>query len=327
MKPLILALLLWPCTLQAQTGLPAVIDDKDISDNFDYLYERILSNIAPDLSAYLNTSTVFSGDVSGTYGALEVADDSHSHSDTTIIGLEASKLFGPLPAISGASLTGVVHNISTVTARIEAVAVSTGEIKVLLDAVVISTGVINSAVELKLDKTGGNVTGQLTLIASSLTVQGDVDITGDYKINGVAINLNADVVLAATQTFTGINTFNANTVFKSSVSMVANTAATYAITVDSNTTASDGYVFSVSTTGLVDVGFYREVCISGVSQECSVTCATGYRMVNCSCIWPGIVSLISCGPSTTALDNETCIVRITAGAVGANAIISCARIK
>lgn len=42
----------------------------------------------------LYTSTTFGGDVSGTYNAIAVTDDSHSHSNTTVSSLDESKLTG-----------------------------------------------------------------------------------------------------------------------------------------------------------------------------------------------------------------------------------------
>ena len=41
-------------------------------------------------SYYLNTSTTFSGDVSGTYGAMVVADDSHNHVISNVDGLQTA---------------------------------------------------------------------------------------------------------------------------------------------------------------------------------------------------------------------------------------------
>jgi len=55
----------------------------------------------------LSTSTVFAGDVTGTYQALVVSTDSHLHSNATITSLAASKLTGALPAIDGSALTGL----------------------------------------------------------------------------------------------------------------------------------------------------------------------------------------------------------------------------
>jgi len=55
----------------------------------------------------LSTSTVFSGDVTGTYLDLVVGDDSHTHGNATITDLAASKLTGALPAIDGSALTGL----------------------------------------------------------------------------------------------------------------------------------------------------------------------------------------------------------------------------
>lgn len=55
----------------------------------------------------LSTSTVFAGDVTGTYQSLAVGNDSHTHGDASITDLAASKLTGALPAIDGSALTGL----------------------------------------------------------------------------------------------------------------------------------------------------------------------------------------------------------------------------
>jgi hypothetical protein len=55
----------------------------------------------------LSTGTVFAGDVTGTYQALVVGDNSHAHGNATITDLAASKLTGALPAIDGSALTGL----------------------------------------------------------------------------------------------------------------------------------------------------------------------------------------------------------------------------
>ena len=55
-------------------------------------------------SYYLNTSTTFGGDVSGTYNAIVVADDSHNHIISNVDGLQAAlDLKAPLasPALTG----------------------------------------------------------------------------------------------------------------------------------------------------------------------------------------------------------------------------------
>ena len=110
-------------SLFAQSELPAIINDKPISDNFDYIFEQILKLRADVVSpgSYLGPTTAFSGDVTGTYNTMAVGNDSHSHSDSTLTGLSASKLTGPLPAISGAALTDVVHTTATLEAVLAAV--------------------------------------------------------------------------------------------------------------------------------------------------------------------------------------------------------------
>jgi len=73
------------------------------------------SNLDADLldgqqgSYYLNTSTTFSGDVSGTYGAMVVADDSHNHVISNVDGLQTAldgKTTTSRTITAGSGLTG-----------------------------------------------------------------------------------------------------------------------------------------------------------------------------------------------------------------------------
>jgi hypothetical protein len=87
---------------------PAVIEDKPITDNMNYLYEQIVKVANGTLSgSYVPIGVSFGGDVTGGVSSTVVGNDSHSHSDATITDLDAAKLTGILPAISGAALTDV----------------------------------------------------------------------------------------------------------------------------------------------------------------------------------------------------------------------------
>jgi hypothetical protein len=59
----------------------------------------------------------------------------------------------------------------------------------------------------------------ITKINNNLDVNGDVNITGNYLKNGSPIGGSGDAVLSATQTWTGINTYNNNTIFNSSITI------------------------------------------------------------------------------------------------------------
>lgn len=60
---------------------------------------------------------------------------------------------------------------------------------------------------------------------------------------------SANIILASSNTWTGVNTYTNNTIFNSSVSINANTSQQYALTIDSNSNTSDGYVVTVTTSG------------------------------------------------------------------------------
>lgn len=112
-----------------------------------------ISGNAATVTNGLYTSTNFSGDVSGAYNAIAVTNDSHSHSNATISGLDESKLSG-------------TFNSANHVVKLEA------------------TG--------KYPAADGS---QLTNLPST----------------------SGGAVLAATQTFTGANTFNSSTTFVGSV--------------------------------------------------------------------------------------------------------------
>jgi len=69
-----------------------------------------------------------------------------------------------------------------------------------------------------------------------------------------ADNIVGGALLNSTQTFTGINTFQNNTIFNSSLIINANSNNTYALTIDNNSDNSDGYIMNVSTNGNVGIG-------------------------------------------------------------------------
>lgn len=66
-------------------------------------------------SYYINTSTTFGGDVSGTYNAIVVADDSHNHVISNVDGLQTA--LDAKAALAGATFTGGVrHDQDSLTA-------------------------------------------------------------------------------------------------------------------------------------------------------------------------------------------------------------------
>jgi hypothetical protein len=104
---------------------PAKVEDKPINDNLYYLYEQILKVANLGLTgSYLPLTTAFAGDVTGTYTAMEVADNSHNHNPTT--------------------LTGVIVSTATIQVQINAIAVDTGTLTANMTAVILSTSPLSA---------------------------------------------------------------------------------------------------------------------------------------------------------------------------------------
>ena len=144
----ILMLSLIPLRVTAQI-FPADVKDKAVNDNLYYLHQQILRVASGGLSGtYIPTGAEFGGDVSGIYNNLQVGDNSHNHSDSTLTGLTSSKLIGTLPA-------GLV-DLSTVTTRFITLETSTGVINARVDSVILSTGTL-------VKKSGDTMTGALNM--------------------------------------------------------------------------------------------------------------------------------------------------------------------
>jgi len=95
-----------PCKAQI---FPANVDDKGVKDNLYYLYEQIQRAINGGLSgAYIPIAAPFGGDVTGTYGATVVGNDSHGHTSSTVPGF--------LPTAGGTMTGPLVLSTFTVTA-------------------------------------------------------------------------------------------------------------------------------------------------------------------------------------------------------------------
>jgi hypothetical protein len=94
--------------------------------------------------------------------------------------------------------------------------------------------------------TTGNVGIGTTSPTYKLDVVGDVNITGNYRINGNQAGLG-DAVLSATQTWRGINTYQNATIYNSSITINANPNQQYALVIDTDNNPSDGYLVEIAT--------------------------------------------------------------------------------
>lgn len=117
-----------------------------------------------------------------------------------------------------------------------------------------------------------------------LDIVGDVNITGNYRINGNPAGLG-DAVLSATQTWTGRNTYQNNSIFNSSITINANPSQQYALTIDTNNNTSDGYVVKISTSGEFDV--YKMLVSTHAKTMSSPDVNAGYVKLGNICIQAG----------------------------------------
>ncbi len=83
--------------------------------------------------------------------------------------------------------------------------------------------------------------------------------TGDKLLAQYAVGISTTEkqLVASTNSWTGTNTFNNNTIFNSSITINANSSQQYALTIDTNNNTSDGYVLSISTNGIPKIYGYK----------------------------------------------------------------------
>jgi len=137
-----------------------------------------------------------------------------------------------------------------------------------------------------------------------LSVTGDVNISGGYYANGVAVAGLGDAVLAADQTFTGENTFSD--------------------TIDISTTANFSNATSTTTfSGWIDIG-YEVVTNLCTATACRVSCPTGKRLLSCQTI-SSVAGILQIG-NDAGVTAEDCLVTLGASQTFTVQAI-CARVK
>jgi len=92
-----------------------------------------------------------------------------------------------------------------------------------------------------------------------------------------------DAVLSATQTWTGRNTYQGNSIFNSSITINANSSQQYALTIDSNSNSSDGYIVDITTNGVLS--YNGAVFFAKRSSEQTLSAANTYYKVD----WDNII--------------------------------------
>ena len=133
MKQLALALLMMAAPAGAQI-FPAKIKDKDDFRNFHYLYELLSKlNVGSPSGPYILKTDTFGGDVSGTYSAIAVTDDSHAHTPATLSGVITSTAAIKAQIDQIASSTGTLWvSMSTTSAHIYALDTTTQTFQLFL---------------------------------------------------------------------------------------------------------------------------------------------------------------------------------------------------
>src|SRR5210317_418847 len=135
-------------------------------------------------SSALTTSTTFGGDVSGTYNAIVIADDSHNHVISNVDGLQT--------ALDAKQNSATALTTSTTFG---------GDVSGTYNAIVIADDSHNHVIS--------NVDGLQTALDGKLSLTGGT-LTGSLKVN-TAMTLNSEEATLATTTQTQIANFSATT--------------------------------------------------------------------------------------------------------------------
>jgi len=158
-----------------------------------------------------------------------------------------------------------------------------------------------------------NVTGNVGISSTTptheLSVQGDVNISGGYYANGVAVAGLGDAVLAADQTFTGENTFNGKVIIPTRADIefteeLSNSSSTF---LNTATTTSPNWICTASTLTIVTQGgTVAFVSFAGSIQ--APASGTGYVTV--------LVDGVSIGGGNRGLCVRYAPVGVTVGLIG-----------
>ena len=258
-----------------QTALDAKADSTDLNDKLTTLttfggdvsgtydaivvaddsHNHVISNVdglqtaldgkadTGDLADKLTTTTAFGGDVSGTYNAIVVADDSHNHVISNVDGLQTA-LNGKLDttAAFGGDVSGtydaivvaddshnhIISNVDGLQTALDAKADSTdlndklttttsfgGDVSGTYNAIVVADDSHNhvisnvdglqTALDGKVDNTGDTITGAVIVDRSLADTDSTASITVANNQDNTAVTLNND----GTASFSGLITANA----------------------------------------------------------------------------------------------------------------------
>ena len=166
-------------------------DDSDTYIKFDADRVRIVNGGATYLdtnngSSVLHTGTTFGGDVSGTYGAIVIADDSHNHVISNVDGLQTA-LDGKLTSSSGLNAS----NLTSGTVPSARLSLSASDIP-SLDASKITSGRIGDA-RMSTEYSETRI-GQSSHSLVSFTSQSDYSKRAGYSTMMRGTTTNASVV-------------------------------------------------------------------------------------------------------------------------------------
>ena len=199
-------------------------DDPDTSIKLDLNRVRIFDGGGTYLdtnngTAVLHTSTTFGGDVSGTYGAIVVADDSHNHVISNVDGLQTA-LDAKLP-LAGGTMTGNL----TVNSSIVKISNTSGQSDLRFEAA------NDNFSQILFGDTDG--TSRATLrykhdtdtffIAAGGTSSSDLEITNSaVNVTSGTLQIGGTTVINSSRNLTNIGTISSGAITATGVSVLTN---------------------------------------------------------------------------------------------------------